>query len=90
MLARISITESLAVVAINTAIETDDPSLLMKTLQHPKSQLPEVCDFAGPLYMEEFKNMREEKEVTMALAWVKVFRIIPEFRILRLKSASKC
>ena len=49
--------------AINTAIETGDSALLMKTLQHPKSQLPEVYDFAGSLYMEEFKNMKEEKEV---------------------------
>ena len=52
----------MAVISINTAIETSDTALLMKTLQHPKSQLPEVYDFAGQLYMEEFKNMKDEKE----------------------------
>ena len=34
----------------------------MKTLQHPKSQLPDVHEFAASLYLTEFRSMREEKE----------------------------
>lgn len=48
--------------AVNQAIETKDRDMLMKTLQHPRSQLPHVYEFAGSLYMEEFCSMKEEKE----------------------------
>ncbi|XP_052795267.1 ras GTPase-activating-like protein IQGAP1 [Mya arenaria] len=51
----------LAVTSINSSLETKDMALLMKTLQHPKSQLPPVHEFAGSLYMTEFTSMREEK-----------------------------
>ena len=57
-----SYTEQLAVTNVNQAVQTGDQALLMKTLQHPRSQLPEVFEFAGPLYLEEFKAMREDKE----------------------------
>ncbi|KAH3833286.1 hypothetical protein DPMN_106592, partial [Dreissena polymorpha] len=53
--------KSLAVTSVNTSIDTRDVPLLMKTLQHPKSQLPECYEFAGTLYMAEFISMKEEK-----------------------------
>ena len=53
-----------------------------------------------PVGMIKIKQRRDDRQVTSLFckaplkAWVKVFRIIPEFRILRLtfhrKSASKC
>ena len=43
---------------------------------------------------ETSKNLENLDVASVAISWMKVFRIIPEFRILRLtfhrKSASKC
>jgi hypothetical protein len=66
----------LAVVSVNQAIETKDRDLLMKTLQHPRSQLPQVHDFAGSLYMEEFCSMREEKENEEQLDYDEIYAAV--------------
>lgn len=51
-----------AVKAINSAIESQDASQLLKTLQNSNSQLPTVYDFAAPLYLEELVSIRSEKQ----------------------------
>lgn len=53
---------ALAVTNINLAIANNDVDHLIKVLQSPSSQLPQVYNTAGNLYMEEFKNMKEEKQ----------------------------
>ncbi|XP_063433642.1 ras GTPase-activating-like protein IQGAP1 [Mytilus trossulus] len=53
---------ALAVTNINLAIANDEVDHLVKVLQSPSSQLPPVFDTAGSLYMEEFKNMKDEKQ----------------------------
>ncbi len=60
-------TESLAVSALNEALESDDASATMTALQNPHLQLPPVCSFAASLYHEEFRNMKQEKEVGQRL-----------------------
>jgi len=57
------VTESLAVTALNEALDGDDAEATMTALQNPVLQLPLVCNFAAPLYHEEFRNMKAEKQV---------------------------
>ncbi|CAG2216722.1 Ras GTPase-activating-like protein IQGAP1,Ras GTPase-activating-like protein IQGAP3,Ras GTPase-activating-like protein IQGAP2 [Mytilus edulis] len=58
---------ALAVTNINLAIANDEVDHLVKVLQSPSSQLPPVFDTAGSLYMEEFKNMKDEKQASCEL-----------------------
>ena len=58
-----SVTESQAVSALNEALEGEDAAATMTALQNPHLQLPLVCSFAASLYHEEFRNMKQEKEV---------------------------
>lgn len=51
-------------VSINSAIDSGDMEQLMKALSSPSAKLPPVYDFAGSLYMEEFQNMKAEKQVS--------------------------
>lgn len=53
----------LAVNALNEALEGNDVEATMTALQNPNLQLPQVCPYAAPLYHEEFRNMKEEKQV---------------------------
>ncbi|OWF47735.1 ras GTPase-activating-like protein IQGAP1 isoform X2 [Mizuhopecten yessoensis] len=50
------------VVAINTAINSGDPAVLMRVLQNPAAKLPPVIPYGDVLYLEEFFNMRQEKQ----------------------------
>ena len=54
--------EALSVQNINGAINGGDPVLLMKALKNPSAQLPPVHDSGDMLYLEEFCNMKNEKE----------------------------
>ena len=58
-----NITGALAVTNINLAITNNDADHLIQVLQNPRSQLPQVYDMAGALYLEEFRNMKDEKQV---------------------------
>lgn len=53
------------VVSINSAIDSGDMEQLMKALSSPSAKLPPVYDFAGSLYMEEFQNMKVEKQTEL-------------------------
>ena len=53
---------ALAVTNINLAITNNDADHLIQVLQNPRSQLPQVYDTAGALYLEEFRNMKDEKQ----------------------------
>ena len=48
---------------INLTITNNDADHLIQVLQNPRSQLPQVYDTAGALYLEEFRNMKDEKQV---------------------------
>lgn len=61
---QLNLSEMQAVQTINTAIDSQDPAQLLRALQAPTAQLPEVLDFAGGLYMEEFNSVKADKEVT--------------------------
>ncbi|KAK7450216.1 hypothetical protein BaRGS_00039964 [Batillaria attramentaria] len=50
-----------AVKAINGAIESQDATQLLKALQNSNAQLPQVYDFAAPLYLEELVSIKSEK-----------------------------
>ena len=52
-------------IAINAAIDTCEADELMKALQNPKAQLPQVHEFASSLYFEEFHNMKDEKQADL-------------------------
>ncbi|KAL3866731.1 hypothetical protein ACJMK2_044012 [Sinanodonta woodiana] len=54
--------KTLSVQNINKAVGERNQELLMKQFQNPSSQLPPVYSFAAVLYMEEFHNMKAEKE----------------------------
>jgi hypothetical protein len=60
------ISESQAVYAINRALEDCDPVSTVKALKNPAAHLPVVHDFAGPLYLEEFSMIKNEKQVYFA------------------------
>jgi CMP-N-acetylneuraminic acid synthetase len=59
----LNITGALAVTNINLTITNNDADHLIQVLQNPRSQLPQVYDTAGALYLEEFRNMKDEKQV---------------------------
>ncbi|KAL5004093.1 hypothetical protein ScPMuIL_017549 [Solemya velum] len=50
------------VLTVNSAVGNGDHVQLMRALQNPAGQFPAVYDFAGPLYLEEFVNMKAEKQ----------------------------
>ncbi|KAK6188369.1 hypothetical protein SNE40_004554 [Patella caerulea] len=54
--------KSQAVKAINSALESGDRNALLKALQNPAAQLPPVYDTAADLYLEEFLNIKKDKE----------------------------
>ncbi|XP_060062495.1 ras GTPase-activating-like protein IQGAP1 [Ylistrum balloti] len=51
-----------SVIAINAAITNGDPAMLMRALQNPAAKLPPVNPYGDALYLEEFFNMRQEKQ----------------------------
>lgn len=50
------------VVTINAAITNGDATVLMRALQNPAAKLPPVNPYGESLYLEEFFNMRQEKQ----------------------------
>jgi CMP-N-acetylneuraminic acid synthetase len=56
LLLYLNITGALAVTNINLAITNNDADHLIQVLQNPRSQLPQVYDTAGALYLEEFQD----------------------------------
>ncbi|XP_048258787.1 ras GTPase-activating-like protein IQGAP1 isoform X2 [Haliotis rufescens] len=54
--------KSQALLSINSAINSNDPALLMKALQNPSAQLPPVIPGAAMLYLDEFRNIRTDKQ----------------------------
>ena len=49
--------------AINSAIDSSDPTQLLKAFQNSAAQFPQVYDFAAPLYLEELASIKAEKQV---------------------------
>ena len=73
-------TETQTVLMVNQALASQDPELLMKSLQNPVVQLASVHPAAGQLYLEELASMRTEKgqnlefeEIDAALQGEKLF-----------------
>ncbi|CAH1797463.1 unnamed protein product [Owenia fusiformis] len=69
-----------AIAKINVALESGDPMQTLQALQNPHAQLPQVFDFAAPLYQDEFFNIKSEKgnelEYAEILGGVKVLSAI--------------
>lgn len=53
--------KSQTVLLVNQALSSQDPDLLIKSLQNPAVQLTPVHSQAGQLYLEELASMRKEK-----------------------------
>ncbi len=53
----------MAIKGINEALESNDPKVTLKALENPHGQLPHIMSYAAPLYHDEFKNIKAEKQV---------------------------
>ncbi|XP_076443787.1 ras GTPase-activating-like protein IQGAP1 isoform X2 [Babylonia areolata] len=51
-----------AVKSVNEAIDSTDPTQLMKAFQNSAAIFPQVYEFAGPLYLEELTSIKGEKQ----------------------------
>ena len=50
---------------MNSALDADNSDDVMRALQDPAAELPEVDARAATLYHEELKNMKSEKQAPL-------------------------
>ena len=59
------LTEKKAIDSINSAIDGASADGLMSALKQPTAELGQVHDYAAPLYHEELRNMKNEKQALL-------------------------